>query len=300
MTTRSPADWGLFLLLSACWATAFAMTKVAVEDLPASVIIPGRLISGAVILWAVMLIRGEQLPPFSDRSSWLAIIGIGTIGTAAPFYLITLGQKTIDSSLAALLISGAPLFTAALAHLHFEDERLTGSKVIGLLVGFAGVGLLLGPDALKGLGSADLIAQLLVLGGAFCYAVNSIIARQAPRMAPTVLPVGFLTVASIASLPMLVWTDWSQVELTTAGSLSVLWLGAISTGLAGIILMYLVARTSATFIALTGYVIPIMSAVLGYFAFGETQNWTALAAFILILSGVWFSQRQSRRLRTPA
>ena len=300
MTKRSPADWGLFLLLSACWASAFTMTKVAVVDLPASVIIPGRLISGATILWAVMLARGEQLPPFSDRASWLAILGIGTIGTAAPFYLITLGQKTIDSSLAALLISGSPLFTAAMAHLRFRDEQLTGFKVIGLLVGFAGVALLLGPDAFSGLGNADLIAQLLVLGGAFCYAVNGIIARQAPRMAPTVLPVGFLTIASIASLPMLVWTDWSEVELTMAGSLSVLGLGAVSTGLAGIILMHLVARTSATFTALTGYVIPVMSAVLGYIAFGETQNWTALGAFILILSGVWFSQRQGRRPRAAA
>ncbi|MEQ9316994.1 MAG: DMT family transporter [Henriciella sp.] len=297
-TSRSPADWGLFLLLSACWASAFAMTKIAVGDLPASVIIPGRLISGAAILWAVMLVRGERLPPFSDRSSWLAIVGIGTIGTAAPFYLITVGQKTIDSSLAALLISAAPLFTAGMAHLKFHDEQLTGFKIIGLLVGFAGVAVLLGPDAVEGLGNADFIAQLLVVGGAFCYAVNSIIARQAPRMAPTVLPVGFLTVASITSLPMLLWTDWSEVNATAASVWSVLGLGAISTGLAGIILMYLVARTSATFIALTGYVIPIMSAVLGYFLFRETQSWNALLAFILILSGVWFSQRQMRRRKS--
>ncbi|WP_084420580.1 DMT family transporter [Henriciella litoralis] len=294
-TSRSPADWGLFLLLSACWASAFVMTKVAVGDLPASVIIPGRLISGAIILWIVMLVRGERLPPFSNRSAWLAILGLGTIGTAAPFYLITVGQKTIDSSLAALLISAAPLFTAGLAHLKFHDEKLTGFKALGLLVGFAGVAVLLGPDALKGLGNANFIAQLLVVGGAFCYAVNSIIARQAPRMGATVLPVGFLTVASIASLPMLALTDWSEVTFTTASVSAVLGLGAISTGLAGIILMYLVARTSATFIALTGYVIPVMTAVLGYFLFRETQSWNALFAFILILSGVWFSQRRVRR-----
>ncbi len=298
-TSRSPADWGVFLLLSACWASAFAMTKVAVEDLPASVIIPGRLIAGAVILWGVMLVRGERLPPFSDRSSWLAIVGLGTIGTAAPFYLITVGQKTIDSSLAALLISAAPLFTAGLAHLKFHDEQLTGFKLLGLLVGFAGVAVLLGPDAIRGLGNADFIAQLLVIGGAFCYAVNSIIARQAPRMAPIVLPVGFLTVASIASLPMLFWTDWGEVSPTASSVWSVLGLGAVSTGLAGILLMYLVARTSATFIALTGYVIPIMSAVLGYFLFRETQSWNAVLAFILILSGVWFAQRQARR-RSPS
>ena len=78
-TQRSPADWGLFLLLSACWASAFAMTKVAVDDLPPSVIIPGRLITGALVLWLVMLVRGERLPPFTDRASWLAIVGMGRV-----------------------------------------------------------------------------------------------------------------------------------------------------------------------------------------------------------------------------
>lgn len=299
-TRRSAAEWGLFLLLSFCWASAFAMTKVAVGGLPVTVIVPGRLITGAIMLWALMLARGERLPPFSDRASWLAVLGIGTIGTAAPFYLITLGQTTIDASLAALLISGAPLFTAGLAHLRFKDERITGYKIAGLIVGFTGVVLLLGPDALKGLGNADLIAQLFILGAAFCYAVNSIIARGAPRMAPTVLPTAFLTVASISSLPMLVITDWATVQPSAANMASVVGLGAVSTGAAGIILMYLVARTSATFIALTGYVIPVMAAVLGYFAFGEMQSWNALAAFVLILAGVWLSQRQARRRRAPA
>ncbi len=298
-TKRSPEDWGLFLLLSACWASAFAMTKVAVGGLPPSVIIPGRLITGALVLWTVMLVRGERLPSFSNRPAWLAIIGMGTVGTALPFYLITTGQKTIDSSLAALLISGAPLFTAVLAHFWFHDERFTAFKAGGLALGFAGVAVLLGPDAMKGFGNADLVAQLLVLGGAFCYAVNSIMARQSPRLPAIVLPVGFLTVASIASLPMLALTDWSEASFDTATLLSVLGLGAVSTGLAGIILMYLVARTSATFIALTGYVIPVMTAVLGYFAFGETQDWNALLAFVLILAGVWFSQRQ-RRVRAAA
>ena len=294
-TRRSAADWALFLLLSSFWASAFAMTKLALDGLPASLIIPGRLGSGAIILIAVMLLRGERLPSLSNRPAWLAILGIGTIGTAMPFYLITLGQKTIDSSLAALLISAAPLFTAGLAHLRFHDEQITGYKILGLITGFAGVALLLGPDAIRGLGNADLLAQLLVLGGAFCYAVNSIIARGAPRLAPTVLPAGFLCVATITSLPMLAMTDWSEVQPDAVNLSAVLGLGAISTGAAGIILMYLVARTSATFIALTGYVIPIMSAVIGYFAFRETQSWNAIAAFVLILAGVWVSQRRSRR-----
>lgn len=293
-THRSLSDWALFLLLSSFWASAFAMTKVAVDGLPASVIIPLRLGSGALCMWILMWVRGEKLPPFSNRHAWLTIIGLGTIGTALPFYLITLGQKTIDSSLAALLISGAPLFTAVIAHFRFADEQITGAKVLGLIVGFAGVALLLGPDALKGFGNANLIAQLLVLGGAFCYAVNSIIARAGPDIPATVMPVGFLTVAALFSLPMLAVTDWSDVHFTTANTAAVIGLGIVPTAAAGILLMYLVARTSATFIALTGYVIPILTAILGYFAFRETQGPLAIGAFILILAGVWLSQGRIR------
>ena len=164
------------------------------------------------------------------------------------------------------------------------------------MVGFAGVALLLGPDALSGF-DVQLGAQLFVLVGAFCYAVNSIIARGAPRLPPIVLPVGFLSVAAISSLPMIAITDWNEVSAGTPQLLCVLGLGAISTAFAGILLMHLVARTSATFIALTGYVIPVMSAVLGYFLFRETQSWNALAAFLLILAGVWLSQRRARRAR---
>ncbi|MEM5515896.1 DMT family transporter [Henriciella sp. AS95] len=294
---RSMTDWSMFLLLSGCWASAFLMTKVAVQDLPASVIIPSRLIVGAICMWAVMLMRGERLPPLSATASWLSIIGLGVIGTAVPFYLITLGQKTINASTASLLIAGAPLFVAGMAHFRFKDDRMTVNKVIGLIVGFIGVAVLLGPDAIKGIGNANLIAQLLVLGGALCYAVNSIIARGAPKLAPAVMPAGFLTVASVVVMPMLFFTDWDEVTFNASNVSAVLALGLVPTAFAGVVLMELVSRTSATFISLTGYVIPIMTVILGYVFFRETQNWNALLAFVLILAGVWLSQRSGRMKR---
>ena len=181
-----------------------------------------------------------------------------------------------------------------MAHLRFEDEKITPQKVLGIAVGFAGVAVLLGPDAMKGFGNSDLIAQLLVLGGALCYAINTIIARGAPPISPLVLPTGFLTIDALASLPMLALADWSEVDAGWPQIVSVLALGAVPTGAAGIVLMVLVRRTSATFIALTGYAIPLMTAILGYVAFGEVQNWTVFIAFALILLGVWLAQRRPR------
>ncbi len=291
---RSALDWGLFLLVSSLWASAFALTKVAVTGLPAGLIVTGRLATATLIMSALLLARGQRLPAFSNRHAWRAIAGMGIFGTAAPFYLITLGQRTIDSSLAALLISSAPLFVAAMAHFRFADERLSWQKVAGIAVGFAGVALLLGPDAIGGLGDANVIAQLLCLAGGFCYAVNTIIARAAPALPMLVLPTGFLGAATLASLPAALLSDPSAFEPTAASLLAVLALGAFPSALAGVVMMQLVQRTSATFLSLTGYLIPVISAVIGYIAFGEQQDISALAAFALILGGVWLSQRRPR------
>lgn len=289
---RSPGDWVLFVLLATMWSSAFTLTKVAVDGLPAGFIVTGRLAIATAIMAAIMVASGQRLPALSHRAAWKAIVGIGTIGTVAPFYLITQGQRTIDSSLAALLIASAPLFVAGMAHVAFADERLTWNKVAGILIGFGGVALLLGPDAVAGIGNADLFAQLLCLGGGFCYAVNTIIARRAPSVPMFVLPTGFLGVATIASLPAALLSDYSGFEPTTANVTAVIALGAVPSAAAGVLMIHLVQKTSATFLSLTGYLIPVISAALGYLAFGETQDASAAAAFGLILGGVWLSQRR--------
>lgn len=291
---RSALDWGIFLLLSLFWASAFALTKLALTGLPAGLIVFARLALGASLMAMLMRMQGARLPPFKDRAAWRAILAMGLVGTAAPFYLITQGQKSIDSALAALLIASTPLFTAAIAHLRFADERLTLQSGLGVAVGFAGVALLLGPDAFDGLGDASLIAQLLCLGAGLCYAINTILARGAPPLSPAVLPVGFLASAALASLPMALMADYSTVKAHPATIGAVVALGALPTAAAGYLLILLVQRTSATFVSLTGYAIPVLSAVIGYLAFGETLGWNAGLAFVLILGGVWLTQRRGR------
>ncbi|MEL6663374.1 MAG: DMT family transporter [Pseudomonadota bacterium] len=294
MTTRTPTDWALFALLSFLWASAFAMTKVAVEGLPAGLIVFARLALGAVIMFAIMKFQGARFPPLSNRAAWGTMASMGIIGTAAPFYLLTIAQKDIDSALAALLISSTPLYVAGLAHFRFADEKMTWNKALGIFVGFCGVGVLLGPDAMKGLGNSSLIAQLLVLAGGLCYSINTIIARGAPPISAAVLPTGFLGFAALFSLPMALAADYSGVDPTAAEIASVIGLAALPTAGAGWLLMFLIARTSATFISLTGYAIPIFAAVLGAAFLNEQIGWDMALALALILAGVWLAQRKGR------
>lgn len=285
-------DWALFALLSLLWASAFAMTKVAVDGLPAGIIVFARLVLGASLMYALMRLQGARFPPLSDRASWASMAAMGVVGTAAPFYLLTIAQKDIDSALAALLIASTPLFVAGLAHFRFADEQMNWNKALGMAVGFCGVGVLIGPDALRGLGTSTLLAQVLALAGGLCYAINTIIARSAPAISPAVLPTGFLGFAAVFSLPLALTADLSALRATPAEIASVIGLAALPTAGAGWLMMYLIKRTSATFISLTGYAIPIFAAVLGAAFLGETIGPEMIVALALILAGVWLAQRR--------
>ncbi len=291
---HSLTDWAMFAIASLFWASAFAFNRTAVETLSPFLIIPARLALAAIILIVIMYMRGERFPPLTERRQWLYMGLIGTIGTALPFFLITWGQKTVDSSLAALYVTTSPLVVVAVAHFIFKDERMTPLKAAGTLLGLIGVGVLFGPDAVRNFGSADVIAQGLCLAGAICYGASTLLARAAPPIPPFTMAAGFVMLGALASLPMLTLVDWQSLHPSAASTGAVLALGLIPTAGASILYMSLVQRTDATFVSLTSYAIPVISVIIGWLAFREVQSWTALLAFALILAGIWLAQKQSR------
>lgn len=294
---RSASDWALFALLTLFWAGAYALTRVAVDKgnpdagLPVGWVLPGRLTIGAALLWIVMLARGQKLPSFRDRPRWIAIIGMGLAGSVFPFFLITTAQETVNSSLAALYTAAVPIFVVSGATFLFADERMTRGTAVGVLAGFAGVAVLFGPDAMKGLGDASVVAQLLLILATMNYAAASLMARGAPKIEAIPFATGFVTLAAIVSWPLVFTVDPSDVSADWTHWAGVVGLGVIPTAIAQALYMFLIARTSATFLSLTGYAIPVVSAVLGWIFFRETQSWHALIAFALILGGVWLARR---------
>lgn len=299
---KEPLDWFLFFALTGLWAVAYPCTKLAVNamdpahGLPPQLVIACRLTIGAVILLVAAIATGQKFPHLRDWRRWLSMAALGLLGMTAPFFVITTAQKTIDSSLAALYVAATPLFVASMAHMVFRAERMTWKLAAGLLIGFAGVALLFGPDAVSDFGSASVWAQALCLLGTLLYAVNTILARAAPPMPPLVLSAGFVTLAAVFSWFGLPGVDFSALDPTPSAWLGVLGLGIFPTALASLLYMTLVARTSATFLSLTGYTIPVVSGLIGFLAFGEVQGPDAILAFALILAGVWVSQRSGRTL----
>ena len=299
--SRNLTDWLLFGAVSLLWAGAYALTRGATfgeTGLPVGLIVPARLTIGAIILNMILFATGRRYPPLSDRKRWAAMAGMGLLGMTGPFFLITIAQKTVDSSLAALYVAAVPIFVVLGANFMFKDEKLTARISVGISVGFLGVIALFGPDAYKNFGSASTIAQLLLLVAAVLYASSTLLARAAPKIDSLVFASGFVTLAAIMSLPMLIMVDWQTLHLSPAPVLSVIGLGIGPSALASILYMVIVQRAGATFLALTGYLVPVLSAIIGFIIFREVQSWNALIAFALILSGVWLAQSQKKQ--TPS
>ncbi|MEO0882417.1 MAG: DMT family transporter [Pseudomonadota bacterium] len=292
---RDAIDWALFCALSALWASAYAMTRGAVQSLPPEVIIPARLAIGAIILNVALAFSGERYPPLGDVKHWVMVVIMGFVGMTGPFFLITTAQQTVDSSLAALYVAATPIFVVIGANAFFADEKLTLPIALGIGLGFVGVTVLFAPDVIRNYGSATAVAQTLLIIATAFYATSTLLARAASRMQPLVFAAGFVTAGAVLSLPMLFSVDWDALEPSAVSVLNVIGLGIGPSAIASLLYMALVQRAGATFLSLTGYAIPILSALLGWVLFREAQSWHTLIAFALILTGVWLAQRPAKQ-----
>ena len=301
---RPLVDWALFGLLSLIWAAAYPLTRLAVgkgseAGLPAEWVLPGRLMIGAAFLWIVLLVSRKRLPPLSDWRRWASIAGMGLVGSVIPFFFITTAQDTVNSSLAALYTAASPVFVAIGANILFAEEKMTPHTGFGVALGFIGVAVLFGPEAAESLGSATTLAQVFLLIATLSFAASALIARAAPPMEAIVFAASYASVSALTSLPLALTVDPASVSAGWVNWLAVLGLGLGSSGLAQVVYMTLIARAGATFVSLSGYSIPVISALLGWIFFRETQDWNAVLAFCLILGGVWLA-RGGGRGRTPA
>jgi drug/metabolite transporter (DMT)-like permease len=275
----------LLLLLGTIWGSSYLFIKVAVGEVPVFTLVAGRLIVSAIILWAVLRILGRSLP--RSRSLWGAYTVMGFFSGTLPYALITWGEQHISSGLAALLQATMPIFTVLLAHFLSHDERLTPKRVLGVLAGFAGVGILLLPDLRQGV-QANLLGQLAIVVSSISYGGAAIFARRRLRgQPPLVSAAGQLAMGAVLTLPLALLLDY---PFDLAPSLAALgsWLGLtlLGTVVAYVIYYTLLEKTSATFVSTVTYIIPVNGLILGAIVLGEALTPVVLVSSALILLGV--------------
>jgi drug/metabolite transporter (DMT)-like permease len=285
-------DWILLFLLVVLWGSAFAVAAIVLRQYTPGQLVVGRLWIGALLLWLLVLAAGRPWPRRAGVWAWFAAMAV--IGNALPFYLISWGQQVVPSGLTGILMAIMPLAVLPLAHVFVPGERMTPMRVAGFLTGFAGILLLLGPEALRqvaGRGAA-LLPQLAILAGAVCYAVNLIVARRAPRGDPMTTAAGVLLIsAPLASGGWLLAGAPMPVELRFGPTAGLVALGLLSTGLATVIYFRVVSRAGPAFLSLINYLIPVYAVVIGALFLGEDLSVTAIVALGVILLGVVVSQR---------
>jgi drug/metabolite transporter (DMT)-like permease len=292
---RPPTHWLLLVALVAMWGSSFMFTKIAVSALPPETVVAGRLAIAGAGLTALLFALGKALP--GGRRLWLFFLAMAVLGNALPFWLISWGQQRIDSGLAGILMAIMPLTTLVLAHFFVAGERLSPIRLAGFVLGFIGIVVLVGPDALLELevGGTALLSELAVLSGAVCYAINTIVARRRPDSNPLVAGAGVMLLASVIMVPLALAGGPPAIsEIPGAAALAVAVLGIVSTALATVVYFKLVSAAGPTFLSLINYLIPLWAVVVGMVFLGETPEWRALGALALILSGIALSEARRR------
>ncbi|ABL70648.1 DMT family transporter [Paracoccus denitrificans] len=283
----TPLEWAMLLALSAVWGGSFFFNAVAVRELPVFTVVVSRVALAALILLAILRLRGERMP--RGRPVWAAFFGMGLLNNAIPFSLIVWGQQHIASGAASILNASTPLFTVILAHLLTSDERMTGGKLAGVLIGFAGVAVMIGADALRDLG-AHVVAQLACLAGAISYGFAGIYGRRfrAMGVSPMSTATGQVIASSLILLPLVAVVDrpWTLAAPSPAAILALIGLAAISTALAYVLYFRILATAGATNLVLVTFLIPASAILLGILFLDETLQPRQLAGMALIGLGL--------------
>lgn len=272
-------DWARLLLLAAVWSASFLFAEIALRGFEPLTIAAGRVGLGVVLMSGWMTVCRTALP----LGRWRAFLIMGLLNNAVPFTLIFRAQQDIDSGLAATLNATTPLFVAAIAA-GLGMERLTGLRLVALVLGVAGVAILVGPEAWRGVGST-LMPEAAVLLAALSYAAAGLFGRRAlAGLAPDAAACGMLLGSSVLLIPaaFIFERPW-QADPSPGAIMAMLALAAFGTALAYGLYFRILKSAGATNLLLVTFLLPVGALILGVLLLGEQVGSHQLAGLTLIL-----------------
>jgi drug/metabolite transporter (DMT)-like permease len=291
----TPRSWMDMALLSFLWGMSFLFYDMALDGLSPLAIVFGRCGVAAVFLLVLLRVTGTQLP--RSPRLWLALIVMGLLNNALPFFLIVSGQSQpgFHGGMSSIFNSTVPLFTVIIAQFFLADERITPPKIVGILLGMAGVTVMLARDAFSGDGGL-LIGGSFVLMAAFSYGVAGVWARRFGGVPPMQIAAGQqISATAWMVLPVFLidqpWTYSESVPLSSWGA--IVGLGVFATGIAYVLFFRILRTAGATNVSLVTLLIPVWAILFnatlrqGTLAFWETitlAQWVGMALIALGLA----------------
>src|SRR5262245_47778063 len=269
-------------LLALIWGASFMLIKIADRQLAPATLIFARIGAAAVVLAVVAVWRlGRRETLAEMRGAWRWLVVVGLVNTALPFWLLSWGEKRLDSGLASILQGAVPIFNALLAFLFFRELRVRGLKLVGLAIGFVGVALLVGAQP-----HGKLLAAFAVVAMALCYAFGTLVTgRYLKGTRPLVVALASTVVATIAVAPAgVIQAPGEMWHGETI--MAILVLGVVGTAIAYLLFFDIIHRAGPNYATLVTYLVPPVALAYGAIFLGESFGPSAFIALGLILGGV--------------
>lgn len=279
-----PKQWSAFIALGLIWSSSFLWIKIAVQEMSPITLVAYRVLFGLLFGVVVIMIQRVSLP--RDIKVWIPVLLLGISNVAIPFFLISWGEQSINSGVAAILDATVPLFSLVIAHFLLEDDKMTTPKVVGLLIGFAGVIILMSKDI--GGSSSSLLGQGAVILACVFYAGSGIYARKNTENTPTILR----SAGPLISATVVMWLGSFLFESPVKTPhlqitwIALLWLGILGSGVAFVLVYYLIHEIGPTRASMVTYTFPLGGVLLGFLFLHESLSWQIILGGALIIASL--------------
>ena len=281
-------DYFLLTILALIWASAFFNIKIATYSFGPITIAFLRVFFGAIPVLLLCYYKKIKIEAFSKDWYWFATIGF--INLVAPFFLIAYGVKSVQSNLAAILMSTTPLSSTILGHFYTKNEKFNFLKTIGILIGFSGIVYLFSDNLL--IDENNFNSALLILLGSTCYVVGGVLTLKISKKKNENVTGSILIWATIILIPLVVFIEqpWN-LKPRIDSTISVIYLGLVSTGIAWLLRFRILIKNGLIFQSQVSYLIPIFGTILSYIFLKELITFKVLISLIAVVIGIYFVKK---------
>ena len=285
-------DYLLLVLLALIWASAFFNIKIATYSYGPVTIAFLRVFFGAIPVLLLCYYKNIKIEAFSKDWHWFAMIGF--INLVAPFFLIAYGVQSVQSNLAAILMSTTPLSSTVLGHFYTTNEKFDFIKTFGILIGFSGILYLFSDNLL--IDENNFISALLILLGSTCYVVGGVLTLKISKKKNENVTGSILIWATIILIPLVSFIEqpWNLTPRLDS-TVSVIYLGLVSTGIAWLLRFRILVNNGLIFQSQVSYLIPIFGTILSYVFLKELITTKVLISLIAVSVGIYFVRKADNK-----
>ena len=285
-------DYILLIILALIWASAFFNIKIATYSFGPVTIAFLRVFFGAIPVLLLCYYKDIKIEAFSKDWHWFALIGF--INLVAPFFLIAYGIKSVQSNLAAILMSTTPLSSTVLGHFYTKNEKFNFVKTFGILIGFSGILYLFSDNLL--IDKNNFTSALLILLGSTCYVIGGVLTLKISKKRNENVTGSILIWATIILIPLVILMEqpW-KVAPRIDSIISVIYLGLVSTGLAWLLRFRILVTNGLIFQSQVSYLIPIFGTILSFIFLKELITTKVLISLIAVLVGIYFVKKADNK-----